>query len=87
MMISKEALLKLSKEDLVDAIIKISEANERMIQAIDTVMNSIKILHPRINKFEEDFNSIKKEVTNIRKSCESEEEFMDKLREYFKELK
>ncbi len=87
MVISKESLLKLSKEDLVDAIIKISEANERMLQTIDTVMNSIKILHPRINKFEEDFNSIKKEVTNIRKSCESEEKFRDKLREYFKELK
>ena len=87
MTISKESLLKLSKEDLVDAIIKVSEANERMIQTIDTVMNSIKILHPKINKFEEDFNSIKKEVTNIRRSCESEEEFRDKLREYFKELK
>ena len=72
---------------MVEAIIKVSEANERMIQTIDTVMNSIKILHTTINKFEEDFNSIKKEVTNIRKSCESEEEFENKLREYFKELK
>lgn len=87
MVISKESLLKLSKEDLVDAIIKISEANERMIQTIDTVMNGVKILYPRINKFEEDFNSIKKEITIIRKSCESEEEFEEKMRVYFKELK
>ena len=86
-MISKEALLKLSKEDLVDIIIKTSEANERMIQTIDTTMNTIKMLYPRINKFEEDFNIIKKEVNNIRKSCASEEEFEKKLREYFKELK
>jgi hypothetical protein len=50
-------------------------------------MNGVKILYPRINKFEEDFNSIKKEITIIRKSCESEEEFEEKLREYFKELK
>jgi hypothetical protein len=86
-MISKEALMKLDKEDLVKIINSLSEANEKMIRSTGSILESAKFAYPHIVNIEEELNTIKKEIKFIRETCETEAEFENKLKAYFDSAK
>ena len=87
MKISKEALMKLDKEDLVKIITSLSEANEKMIRSTGSILESAKFAYPHIVNIENELNTIGREIKYIKETCETEAEFENKLKTYFDSVK
>jgi hypothetical protein len=87
MKISKEALMKLDKEELVKIITSLSEANEKMIRSTSSILGSVKFAYPHIENLGNELNTIRREIKYIRETCETEAEFENKLKVYFDSAK
>ena len=82
MNIPKEGLMKLDKEELVNIIANISEANEKLSRSTDSILENVKFWYPNKNNIEDELNIIRKEIEHIRETCETETEFENKLKVY-----
>lgn len=87
MKISKEALMKLDKEELVKIIASLSEANEKLSISTGSILESVKFAYPHIVNIENELNTIRKEIKAIKETCETETEFETKLKAYFDSVK
>ena len=92
MNIPKEVLMKLDKEELVNIIANLSEANEKLSRSTGSILENIKFGYPKFgypnkNNIENELNIIRKEIEHIRETCETETEFENKLKAYFDSVK
>jgi hypothetical protein len=91
MNIPKEVLMKLDKEELVNIIASLSEANEKLSRFIGPVVKIDSIggsgSGSLAGMIENELNTISKEIRAIKDTCETEAEFENKLKVYFDSIK
>jgi hypothetical protein len=84
---TKESLMKLDKEALVDIILHLTKEIDRMAKKIGSVISTTKFSYPGIEKIDEEISSITKDIKDIKSSSNSKEDFEAKVKKYFDELK
>ena len=83
MNISKEVLMKLDKEELVNIIASLSEANEKLSRSTGSILESAKFAYFHKANIENELNHIRREIEHMKETSETKAEFENKLKEYF----
>ena len=84
---TKESLMKLDKEALVDIILHSAKEIDRIAQKIGSVISTVNFSCPSIGKIDEEVSSITKDIEDIKASSKSKEDFEAKVKKYFDALK
>lgn len=84
---NKEMLMKLSKEELVDALMKTSEANISLNQALTKIETSIGVMFIASTISDANNNKIKEELKSINSVFEEIKNSAKSLKDYFESKK
>ena len=84
---TKESLMKLDKEALVDIILHLAAEINRIAQKIGSVVTFPKFSYPGIEKLDDQIRSITKDIEDIKSSSNSKEDFESKIKKYFDALR
>ena len=84
---TKESLMKLDKEALVEINLLLVEEINKIAQEIGRAITTTKFSYPGIEKIDDEISSITKDIEDIKSSSNSKEDFESKVKKYFDELR
>lgn len=84
---NKETLMKLSKEELIDALMKTSEANISLNQSLTKIEKSMEFIFLASELINANNNKSKEEIKSIRSIFEEIRDNSKNLKDYFESSK